>query len=99
MEQITKRMRMLEERLSVISLKEVDARVANYLLEQVQVNDTAKRRFTLTLSKKDLASLLGTTRESISRKLYQFQRLGYIMIYDNEIELVNPSALEKITMK
>lgn len=96
MEQITKRMRLLEERLGEVSLKEVDARVANYILEQI---DETNNCFTLSFSKKDLASLLGTTRESISRKFSEFQRLGYIDIDENEIEIINHPALEQIALK
>jgi CRP/FNR family transcriptional regulator len=96
MEQVTKRMRMLEDRLSAVTLKEVDSRLAHYLVEQM--NNTTQR-FTLSLSKKDLASLLGTSRESISRKLSEFQRLGYILICDHEIEIINRSVLVQIAMK
>jgi CRP/FNR family transcriptional regulator, anaerobic regulatory protein len=96
MEQFTKRMRTLEQRLSDISYKEVDARVANYLLKNTTKNQPS---FLLNVSKKDLASMLGTTRESISRKLSEFQKMHYIAMDGQTIEIHNFDALKKIAMK
>ena len=96
MEQFTKRMRTLEQRLSDISYKEVDARVANYLLKNTTKNQPS---FLLNVSKKDLASMLGTTRESISRKLSEFQKMHYIVMDGQTIEIHNFDALKKIAMK
>ena len=96
LETITKRMRLLENRLSAMSHKEVDSRVAKYLLDQVTGEDMT---FKLVLSKKDLASLLDTTRESISRKLSEFQSKSFIQLEDNTITILDELSLQEIAWK
>ena len=42
------------------------------------------------MSKKDLASYLGTSPETISRKLFEFEEAGYIrQISNQEIEIID----------
>ena len=96
LEQFSIRMKNLEERLTVISHKEVDARVASYICNHM---DKEKGQLTLEISKKDIAALLGTTRESISRKLSQFQKNNYICMEGSIIKVINSNALELIAMK
>ncbi|WP_279381323.1 Crp/Fnr family transcriptional regulator [Lysinibacillus fusiformis] len=52
--------------------------------------------FLLTLTKKDLASLLNTTRETLSRRLSVFQKEGYIEMTGKRIIIKNYDALENL---
>jgi CRP/FNR family transcriptional regulator, anaerobic regulatory protein len=88
---VSMRMHELENRLSVITKKEVDARVATFLLQYAKNGEISKM-----LSKKDIASLLGTTRESVSRKLSDFHKKQYIIMDKHEVKLLNVHALQQI---
>ena len=46
------------------------------------------------MSKKDLASYLGTTPETISRKLHDFEEAGYIkQLGGRKLEIIDPDGL------
>ncbi|MQS44644.1 Crp/Fnr family transcriptional regulator [Lactobacillus salsicarnum] len=61
------RITQLEQQTTEVTTASVESRLANYLLETSAGLDDA--RFTLPLKKKDIATYLGTTPETISRKL------------------------------
>lgn len=72
----------------------MDLRLAYYLFN---LYDAKKPNLPikLTMSKKDLASYLGTTPETISRKLGKFEDKGYIkQISNKEILILDSEALE-----
>lgn len=61
------RITQLEQQNTEVTTSSVESRLASYLLEtSAGLND---ERFTLPLKKKDIATYLGTTPETISRKL------------------------------
>lgn len=60
--------------LEAVTLKEVPARLAAFILELAGSGDRAE----LTLSKTQLASLLGTTPETISRSLGRLKSAGLV---------------------
>lgn len=74
MEELSSRLEQTETLLERTNLNSVEQRLASYLLEQSQ----GRVQFTLGLSKGDLASLLGMTFETLSRKLSSFQQEGVI---------------------
>ena len=55
--------------------------------------------FTLNLTKVELASLIGTSRESVTRLLKEFQNDGIIKTDRNQILIINESKLEEIKQK
>ncbi|MFC6181730.1 Crp/Fnr family transcriptional regulator [Lactiplantibacillus daowaiensis] len=71
-----KRLAQLEKQTTSTATESVEARLANYLTETAASLNTAT--FKLPLKKKDLATFLGTTPETISRKLSRFEKLGLI---------------------
>ncbi|QPR66947.1 Crp/Fnr family transcriptional regulator [Lysinibacillus macroides] len=72
--QLSARLEETENHLSEAISKEVSERLAAFILKSSAIakSDT----FLLTLSKKDLASLLNTIRETLSRRLPTFQKKG-----------------------
>jgi CRP-like cAMP-binding protein len=74
MEQLSGRLEETESLLEQTNLLPVEIRLARYLLQ----NSLSNPSFTLPLSKGDLASLLGMTQETLSRRLSSFQQQGYI---------------------
>ncbi|NOR76219.1 MAG: helix-turn-helix domain-containing protein [Draconibacterium sp.] len=55
--------------------------------------------FNINLTKAELASLIGTSRESVSRLLKEFQELGIIKMDKNMITILNDAKLAEIKMK
>ncbi|MDI3330449.1 MAG: Crp/Fnr family transcriptional regulator [Micrococcus sp.] len=96
------------ERRLALSVLDVDARVADYLLDQPllrrdtsDAGDTASpaeagSRVRLPLSKKDIASMLGTTPESLSRALARLTAEGLITVDADVITLLDPTGLEAL---
>lgn len=75
LETVTARLEQTERLLSSYTGEDAAARIAGYLLETA---DLATGTLTLRMSKRDLASLLGTTPETLSRRLTAFEESGWI---------------------
>ncbi|MFC6255121.1 Crp/Fnr family transcriptional regulator [Secundilactobacillus hailunensis] len=87
-----KRVTELEAQAAATLTTSVGERLANYLVETSSELDTAD--FDLPLQKKDLALYLGTSPETISRKLKQFSTAGLITQHGrNHIKLVDVDGL------
>lgn len=74
LEELSQRLEQTEKLLEDISLHSVERRLAQVLLD-LSLND---REIELEMSKRDLASQIGTTGETLSRRLASFQELGFI---------------------
>ena len=70
----------------------VEERLSNYLLENSKELSKGKLVCDLNISKKDLASLLGTSPETISRMLNRFTKLGYISVLTPKKLIINVSC-------
>jgi len=80
----TKRIEESEELIEQIGLRDVEQRIANYMLLEIEKNSiedkNSEYEITLPVSKKDLAALIGTSQETLSRKLSLFQDKGLIKL-------------------
>jgi CRP/FNR family transcriptional regulator len=65
----------------------------NYLFNEV----FRSTKFTLFLSKPDLADLSGMSKESAIKVLREFQKDSIIKMTNIEIELLDPASLQKIS--
>ncbi len=74
--EFSSRLEKAEKQTTSVSTEKVETRIARFISEIV--GNTKSMEFTLPMSKKDLASYLGTTPETISRKLAEFEDVGYI---------------------
>jgi CRP/FNR family transcriptional regulator, dissimilatory nitrate respiration regulator len=89
----------LTKQLEDLSLKEVSARLARYILErchQAHGEITAGRACELPTTKTQLAAYLGTISETLSRTLSRFKSLGLIEVDKGKITIVDPVALHKM---
>jgi len=80
-----------------LSLKEVPSRVAKYLLDlSLKQSKEAKspEEIELDLSRYQLASRLGTIRETLSKTLAKMKGKGIIDVKKNSITILNREALE-----
>jgi CRP-like cAMP-binding protein len=89
----------LTKQLEDLSLKEVSARLARYLLERCQVTHgemAAGLSLELPTTKTQLAAYLGTISETLSRTLSRFKNLGLIEVDKGKITILDPVALQKM---
>jgi CRP-like cAMP-binding protein len=89
----------LTRQLEDLSLKEVSARLAQYLMQRCQESHgevAAGLSFDLPVTKTHLAAYLGTISETLSRTLARFKALGVIQVEKSRITIEEPEHLEKI---
>ncbi|MBY7142044.1 Crp/Fnr family transcriptional regulator [Virgibacillus sp. NKC19-3] len=95
LEQFSNRLDNTEKLVGQLSAKDVEARMASYLLDLIDKSNTDE--IVLPMRKKDLASYLGTTQETISRKLSNLQTNGLIEQKGHRnIKILNKDALSNI---
>jgi CRP-like cAMP-binding protein len=75
--EFSRRLEISEKQTTRFATEKVETRIALFLAECLDAGD-GSMEFQLPMSKKDLASYLGTTPETLSRKLTDFEELGYI---------------------
>nr|WP_244154322.1 Crp/Fnr family transcriptional regulator [Desulfospira joergensenii] len=92
---LSKRLRAFTVQIENLSLKEVPARLAAYILtlSREQNNQT---RVTLPISKAQLSNLIGTTPETISRVLKKMSDLDLIRVRAKEILLKDLEGLSDL---
>lgn len=89
----------LTKQLEDLSLKEVSARLARYLLERCEDEHgkVAKGAFCeLPTTKTQLAAYLGTISETLSRTLSRLKSLGVIEVDKGKITIIDPAALQNM---
>jgi CRP-like cAMP-binding protein len=89
----------LTKQLEDLSLKEVSARLARYILERCQVTHgeiAMGLHCELPTTKTQLAAYLGTISETLSRTLSRFKILGLIEVDKGKITIMDPVALQKM---
>ncbi|MFA5576246.1 MAG: Crp/Fnr family transcriptional regulator [Tissierellaceae bacterium] len=93
MEELSQRLERVENLIENISLHGVERRLAQALLEMAGQGT----EIVLKMSKKDLASHLGMSQETLSRKLTAFQDMGLIdLIGHRKIVLMDREGLDDI---
>ena len=95
---LSKRLREFTVQIENLSLKEVPGRLASHLiyLSHDQHNETSVR---LPFSKGELASLLGTIPETLSRILNKMNSLGLIEVNGREITLLDIDGLKDLAQQ
>jgi CRP/FNR family transcriptional regulator len=93
----TKRIKEAEAMIENIGIYDIEQRIIKTLLEELTPNND---EITLPFSKSDFASIIGTTRETLSRKLAKFQDLGIIKLKgQRQIIILDKNQLENILYK
>lgn len=75
--EFSKRLETSEKQTTRFATEKVETRIALFLAECLD-SEEGSRELVLPMSKKDLASYLGTTPETFSRKLADLEAAGYI---------------------
>lgn len=90
---VTQRLQTSEKQTMHVGIEQVELRIIHFLADYVE--DEENHTFlTLPMSKKDIASYLGTTPETISRKFSSLENRGLIKQHPrNRIEIFNLDEL------
>lgn len=90
--EFSSRLAKTEKQAAHIAMESVETRIALFLADQVE--QQKRRQIHLPMSRKDLASHLGTTPETVSRKLADFQDAGWIrQTNQRDIDILDLDAL------
>ena len=93
------RISSLEALIQTLTLKDADARLAVFLAGLADKNTSTRNEipeFTLPLSREEIASAIGLTRETVSRKLSQLAAEGIIALLDNRrVRILDVAALKE----
>ncbi len=93
MEELSKRLEVMEELVEGINLHTVEWRLARYLLKMKDKHNVVM----LNTTKGNFASQMGMSQETLSRKLTLFQEKKYIkLITSKKIAILDVAALENI---
>jgi CRP/FNR family transcriptional regulator len=92
---LSMRLRQFTVQIENLSLKEVPARIASYLMLLAHEQDSYDS-VTLPISKGQLASLLGTIPETLSRIFNKMGSQGLIKVKGRQIDLSDPDVLEDL---
>jgi len=93
---LSMRLRQFTLQVENLSLKEVPGRLASYLLFLAQEAAGETTTVSLPISKGQLASLLGTIPETLSRILARMSTSGLIDVSGGEITLLDAAGLEDL---
>jgi CRP/FNR family transcriptional regulator len=92
----------LTRQLEDLSLKEVSARLARYILERCQETHGEIEKgmiCELPTTKTHLAAYLGTISETLSRTLSRFKSMGVIEVDKGKITITDPATLQNMSRK
>jgi len=92
---LSKRLRQFTVQIENLSLKEVPGRLASYLI-YLYSEQKNKQTVTLDISKGQLASLLGTIPETLSRIFARMTEQQLIEVNGRNIRLLDPIGLETL---
>lgn len=92
LEELSNRIETSEKQQTSYATEKVDTRIAMFILEGL--DSRVSNMVELPMAKKDMASYLGTTPETISRKLNEFEQAGFIKNHSNKkIEVLDEDEL------
>jgi CRP/FNR family transcriptional regulator len=94
-EVLSERLRELTVQVENLALKEVPGRLASYILS-LSVKQGGAEDVSLGFSKTQLASILGTTPETLSRMLSDFSSRGYIKENRGAIHIIDHPGLQNL---
>lgn len=90
--EFSSRLAKTEKQAARIAMETTDTRIAMYLADLAEERNS--ERIELPMTRKDLASHIGTSPETISRKLAEFEDSGWIrQLSQWEIEILDMDAL------
>ena len=95
-EVLCQRLRHTDQVFAEIALLALPARLANAILRVIKTNSTAARTTKVRFSQRELANMVGGTRESVNKCLSKWQSNGIVQISEGSIIITDRAALENI---
>lgn len=92
---LSKRLRQFTHLVEILSLKEVPGRLSSWLLLMHNQNNDALE-IDIGIAKSQLASMLGTIPETLSRIFAKMSASGFIAVKGRKIKLLNLQALHEL---
>ncbi|PRX34903.1 CRP/FNR family transcriptional regulator [Orenia metallireducens] len=95
---MSKRLRRAQQRIRNLGLKDTTSRTASalvYLAQEHGVGDETKVEINLSLTQQELASLIGTSRETVSRTLNKFKDEGLVLVSRQKIVIKDLAGLKE----
>lgn len=93
---LSDRLYSVERVLAAVTSSDVNARVAAYLLDLPGIMQNGVTSVTLPMAKQDVAAYLGTTPETLSRRLAAFAAAGIIELRGRrDVTILDIDALEE----
>ncbi len=99
LESISERLALTETFITDLTLKSVEERLSTWLMMMAQhsgVHTPEGIKISINLSRQELAQLLGTTPETISRRLTRLQESGAIKLQGQRTIIVDKERLEAL---
>lgn len=97
LEELTFRLRKADERIESLAFLDVTGRVAGILLQLASEKGVHLSDGVLIKSRpthQELANMIGTTRETVTRVLKQLERKNYIIISGKDITIIDPESFK-----
>ena len=93
---LCQRLRQTDQILAELALLELPVRLAKAMLRTVPTTDSTMRSPKVTLSQRELANMVGATRESVNKCLRKWQRNGIVRMSEGAIYITNGPALAEV---
>lgn len=91
-----------QDRVTMCKKLSAEARLAGLLITlsgRFAQRGFSATEFNLSISRSDIANMLGLAVETVSRLFTQFQEQGLLQVERKHVKLLNPSALEQLIKK
>jgi len=92
------RLKEFVNQIEQLSLKDVSARLASYLLYQLEKTETEDKTVKLPMSKGRLSSLLGTIPETLSRIFARLAEQDLIRVRGNSVRILDSARLHELAV-
>jgi len=95
---LAQRLREMNHEVEVLTFEESRGKIAYALLKlhRHEFGEPTERGRALPLTQRELADLAGTSRETVTRVINEFQERGYLLSETGQIEILNPAGLENV---
>ena len=97
---LSERLRGADQLLAEVALLQLPVRLAKTILRITSNEPKSKisgKTSTIRFSQRELASMVGGTRESVNKCIAAWQRHGIVKISEGKIIILNKTDLEKIS--
>ncbi len=99
LKELTTRLRKADERIQSLALLDVSGRVAGILLQLAEENGRRTPDGSILIrtrpTHQELANMVGTTRETVTRILKQMEARGYIVLTGKSVTIPHPEMFKR----